>query len=328
MAAMELSRRKFQLVSLAALGQAALPRGAHADTYPVRPIEMVVPYAPSGGTDFVARQLAHGMSGLLGQQVLVSNKPGAATIVGTELVAKAKPDGYTLLMTSFPLAANPSLYEKLPYDAARELAPISLVTNAPTILVASPQFPASTAQELIAYCKAHPGEVNYASYGIGSGAHLAAELFQSAAGVKLFHVPYEGGGPAASAVMRNEAQLLFSSALPVMGSVRDGLLHAIGVADGKRLPALPDVPTFRESGVDYATGTWFGLLVPAGTPQPIIDRIATSVISTMNEPVLRKQIADQGAQPLGTQPATFAEFLRTETARWASVISRAGIAKQ
>ncbi len=299
-----------------------------AQDYPARPIQIVVPYAPSGGTDFVARELANGLSAKFGQQVVVANRPGAATIVGTEVVAKARPDGYTLLMTSFPLAANPSLYAKLPYDAAADFAPISLITNAPTVLVINPKLPAGDVNSLVAYCRDRPGEVSYASYGNGSGAHLAAALFETITGTKLLHVPYEGGGPAARAVMSGEAQLLFSSALPVLGNIKAEQLHVLAVAAPARLAALPDVPTFREAGVDYETGTWFGLLSPAKTPAPIIDKLYEAVAANLASPSLRAQLSGQGADVVGSTPRDFAEFLRKETERWADVIARAGIAKQ
>ncbi len=289
---------------------------------------MIVPYAPSGGTDFVARELAHGLSERLGQQVAVVNKPGAATIVGSELVAKAKPDGYTLLMTSFPLAANPSLYKTLPYDSRRAFAPISLITNAPTVLVVNPALPAKDPTALIAYAKAHPGQLNYASYGIGSGAHLAAELFQSVTGTKLVHVPYSGGGPAAKAVIAGEVQLLFSSALPVLGSVKNGLLRVLGVAAPHRIAALPDVATFREAGIAYETGTWFGLLAPAGTPDAVIARVHDASVQTLAAPALRAQFEAQGAEIVGNTPAEFRRFIGEESERWAAVIARAGIPKQ
>jgi len=312
----------------AGLGLLAPAVALAQDGYPSRPVQMIVPYAPSGGTDFVARQVANGLSRRLGQQVLVVNRPGAATIVGSELVAKAKPDGHTLLMTSFPLAANPSLYASLPYDSRQDFAPISLITNAPTVLVANPALPVRSAADLVMYATTHPDQLNYASYGIGSGAHLAAELFRLATGVKLVHVAYQGGGPAAAAVVSGESQLLFSSALPVLSSIEGGLLRAIAVAADRRLAALPDVPTFRESGVDYVTGTWFGLLAPAHTPVSIIARIHEDVSATLADTGLRAQLAAQGADVVAGTPEEFARFIADETRRWADVIARAGIPKQ
>jgi tripartite-type tricarboxylate transporter receptor subunit TctC len=315
-------------VMAAALLGGVAPAAAAEDVYPTRPIQIVVPYAPSGGTDFVARELAAGLSTKFGQQVVVANRPGAATIVGTEVVAKARPDGYTLLMTSFPLAANPSLYAKLPYDAAADFAPISLITNAPTVLVVNPKLPVADVTALVAYCRERPGEISYASYGKGSGAHLAAALFERVTGTKLLHVPYEGGGPAARAVMSGEAQVLFSSALPVLGNIKAEQLRVLAVASPARLSTLPDVPTFHEAGIDYETGTWFGLLAPAHTPGPVIKTLYDGVAATLASSTLRAQLAGQGADVVGSSPEAFTAFLRKETERWASVIASTGIAKQ
>ena len=296
--------------------------------YPTRAVQVVVPYAPSGGTDLTAREVAQALTTELGQQVVILNRPGAATIVGTQLVAEAPPDGYTLLMDSFPLVANPSLYRKLPYDSAKALAPIARISNAPTVLVATPDQPFKTAAELVAYCKKNPNSLNYASFGIGSGAHLAAELFQAVTGVKLVHIPYDGGGPAATAVISGEVQLLFSSLLPVLGSIKGGLMRAIAVASSSRSALLPDVPTFAEGGIGYDTGTWFGLLAPAATPAPIISRVSAALVKAVGGPPLRDQIIAQGAEPIGDSPAEFGAFIQSETARWRDVIARAHIEVQ
>ncbi len=314
------------LTAAMVLGRAC-KAGAQAP-FPTRPIQLVVPYAPSGGTDLTAREIADALTRQLGQQVVIVNRPGAATIVGSQIVAEAKPDGYTLLMDSLPLAANPGLYRKLPYNSATAFAPISLVSNAPTVLVANPSLPARTAQELVAYIKANPDTVNYASFGIGSGAHLAAELFQSVTGTRLVHIPYDGGGPATTAVISGEAQLLFSSLLPVLGSVRGGLMRAIALAGDRPSPLLPDVPTFASGGIPYETGTWFGLLAPAGTSAPIVDQLHAAVVKALADPALHGQIQSQGADAVGDTPAEFAAFIRTETARWAGVIAHAGLEKQ
>ncbi len=309
----------------------ALGRAVHAGAqvpFPTRPIQLVVPYAPSGGTDLTAREIAEALTRQFGQQVVIVNRPGAATIVGSQIVAEARPDGYTLLMDSLPLTANPSLYRKLPYDSAAAFAPISLVSNAPTVLVANPSLRAKTARELVDYVKANPDTVNYASFGIGSGAHLAAELFQSVTGTRLVHIPYDGGGPAATAVISGEAQLLFSSLLPVLGSVRGGLMRAIALAGEHPSPLLANVPTFASCGIAYETGTWFGLLAPAATPAPIVDQLHAALVKALADPALHGQILSQGADAIGDTPAEFAAFIRTETIRWAGVIARAGLEKQ
>jgi tripartite-type tricarboxylate transporter receptor subunit TctC len=255
----------------------------------------------------------------------VLNRPGANTNVGTQLVARAKPDGYTLVMASIGLAANPSLYKKLAFDPLNDLAPISLIANSPTILVVAPSVPANSLSELIALAKARPGELNYASYGVGSGPHLATELFRFKTGTNIVHVPFSGGGPAAVGVMNNTVQMLFSSVLPVLGLVRNGSLKPIAVASESRSPLLPDVPTFAESGVDYQTGTWFGLLAPARTPDDIIATLHKSTVDTLQDGDVRRRIAEQGGEVVGNTPAQFRAFIKEETDRLSAVIRNAKI---
>ena len=240
---------------------------AQAQNYPTRAVELVVPFAAGGGTDLLARLVAEGLSKRLGQSFVTLNRPGGNTNTGTLQVVKSPPDGHTLVMASIGLAANPSLYRKLAFDPLTDLAPISLLANSPTVLVVPPDFPANSVPEFIAHLKAHPGALNYASYGAGSGPHLATELFRSMTGLDIVHVPYSGGGPAVVGVMSSQVQMLFASVLPVLGAVRGGKLKAIAIASAERSPLLPDVPTFKESGLDYRTGTWFGLLAPAKTPE-------------------------------------------------------------
>jgi tripartite-type tricarboxylate transporter receptor subunit TctC len=295
------------------------------DKYPARTVEIVVPFAAGGGTDVLARLLADGLTRRLGQSYVVLNRPGANTNLGTQIVAKAKPDGYTLVMASLGIAANPSLYRKLGYDPARDLAPISLLANAPTILVVHPSFPARTLAEFVAYVKANPGKLNYASYGAGSGPHLATELFKSMTGTDIVHVPFGGGGPAAVAVTGNQVQMLFASVLPVLGLMRSGSLKPIAIAADKRSPLLPDVPTFKEGGLDYESGTWFGLLAPSKTPQAIIDLLHTNTVDVLKDRGLRSKISEQGADVVGSTPAQFRTHIETETARLAKVIRNAKI---
>ena len=236
-----------------------------------------------------------------------------------------EPDGYSLLMASIGLAANPSLYKKLPFDPLADLAPISLIANAPTILVVHPSLPVDTVPALIAYLKERPGTLNYASYGAGSSSHLAAELFQATTGTKMVHVPYSGGGPAALGVVSNAVHMLFPSLLPVLGMVRGGTLKPIAVAAEQRLPLLPEVPTFRESGIDYRTGTWFGVLAPARTDAVIIARLHGAVVDLLQEPAARDKLIEQGAEVVGNSPAEFRAFIQDETERLAVVIRSAGI---
>ncbi len=309
------------LVLIACAGTAARAQ----EPYPTRPVEIIVPFAAGGGTDLIARLMCDGLGQRLGQSFVAVNRPGANTNVGTLAAIRAKPDGYTLLMASLGLAANPSLYTRLAFDPLADLAPISLIANVPTILVVNEALPADTLGELVAYIKGRPGELNYASYGAGSSPHLAAELFQSVTGTMIVHVPYGGGGPAALGVLGNSVQMLFSSVVPVLGMVRGGSIKAIAVASERRLALLPDVPTFKESGVDYVTGTWFGILAPAKTPAPVIARIDAAIADMLRDPAIRAKLTEQGAEVAGLGPAAFASFLRDETARLSAVIRRANI---
>jgi tripartite-type tricarboxylate transporter receptor subunit TctC len=228
---------------------------ARAQDYPARPVEMIVPFAAGGGSELLARLISDGLGKRLGQPFVVLNRPGANTNLGTLSAVRSKPDGYTLLIASIGLAANPSLYKKLAFEPQSDLEPITLIANSPTVLAVPPSLPVNTLPEFIAYAKARPGELNYGSYGVGSGPHLATELFQGKTGIKMVHVPYGGGGPAAVGAMTNQVQALFSSVLPVLGMIRAGTLKAIAIASDRRSELLPEVPTFAESGLDYRTGT-------------------------------------------------------------------------
>jgi len=316
-----LNRILAALAAVLALG--ALP--AQAQNYPTRAVELVVPFAAGGGTDLLARLVAEGLGKRLGQSFVPLNRPGGNTNTGTLQVVKAAPDGYSLVMASIGLAANPSLYRKLAFDPQSDLAPITLIANSPTVLVVPPELPVNSLAEFLAYVKARPGALNYASYGAGSGPHLATELFRSMTGADIVHVPYSGGGPASVGVMGNSVQMLFASVLPVLGLVKSGKLKALAIASHARSPLLPDVPTFREGGLDYVTGTWFGLLAPAKTPDSIIVSLHKSAIDTLSEPTVRDRIAEQGAEAVGNTPAEFRAFLKAETDRLAAVIRNAKI---
>jgi tripartite-type tricarboxylate transporter receptor subunit TctC len=297
-----------------------------AQDYPTRPVELIVPFAAGGGAELIARLLTDGLAKRLGQPFIVLNRPGANTNLGTLSAVRSKPDGYTLLIGSVGLTANPSLYKKLAFEPQGDLEPISLIANAPTILVVPAGLPVNTLAEFIAYAKARPGELNYASYGAGSGPHLATELFQSMTGVRMVHVPYGGGGPAALGAMTNQVQALFSSALPVLGMLRGGTLKALAIASEQRSALLPMVPTFAESGLDYRTGTWFGLLAPAKTPPDIIAALHRETVATLQDQTIRTRIVDQGAEVVASSPAEFRAFIKDETERLAAVIRSANIA--
>jgi tripartite-type tricarboxylate transporter receptor subunit TctC len=299
---------------------------ARAQDYPARPVEIVVPFAAGGGSELLARLLADGLAKRLGQPFVVVNRPGANTNLGTFSVVRAKADGYTLLIASVGLAANPSLYKKLAFEPQRDLEPITLIANSPTVLAVPPSLPVNSLAEFIAYAKARPGELNYASYGVGSGPHLATELFCAMTGVKMVHVPYGGGGPAAVGAMSNQVQALFSSILPVLGMIRGGTLKAIALASDRRFELLPDVPTFKEGGLDYRTGTWFGLLAPPRTPPEIIDALNRAAVSVLQEPGVLARLAEQGAEVIANSPPEFRAFISSETERLAGVIRDANMA--
>jgi tripartite-type tricarboxylate transporter receptor subunit TctC len=310
--------------ALAACTAAIGPARAEA-AYPVRPVEVIVPFAAGGGTDLIARIVCDALTQRLGQSFVALNRPGANTNVGTLAAVRSRPDGYTLLMASVGLAANPALYRKLPFDPAADLTPIALIANVPTILVVNPAVPANTLADFIAYAKARPGELNYASYGVGSSPHLAAEMFAAATGTRIVHVPYGGGAPAALGVIGNSVQMLFSSVLPVLGMVRGGSLKPIALAAERRVPLLPDVPTFREGGVDFVAGTWFGLLAPARTPSEIVAKLDAAIANALRDSAVHAKLTEQGAEVAGLGPDAFAKFLRQETARLSAVIGNANI---
>jgi tripartite-type tricarboxylate transporter receptor subunit TctC len=295
------------------------------DPYPSRTVEIVVPFAAGGGTDLIARVLNERLSESLRQRFVVINRPGASTNIGTTAVAHAPADGYTLLLTSISLAANPALYRRLSYDAGKDFAPIALIANSPSILVVPAAFPVNSVNELIAHLKAHPGELNYASYGAGSGPHLAAGLFQEVTGTSMQHIPYGGGSPATIAVLRGEVQMLLAGSLAVGAQIQSGGLKPLAIAAEARTPAFPDLPTFREQGIDFLTGTWFGLLAPAKTPEAIIMLLNREIRAALRSEAVRARIAEQGSEVVGGSPQEFARFLRDETERLSAVIRRANI---
>jgi len=316
-----LIRKIAPAITLFAIATSALS----AQDYPSRPVEVVVPFPAGGGTEIVTRHVSDGLAKRLGQPFVVLNRPGANTNLGTLAVVRAKPDGYTLLITSFGLAANPSLYRKLAFAPQTDLEPITLIANSPTVLTVPPSLPVNSLGEFIAYVRARPGALNYASYGVGSSPHLVAELFQGMTGTKMVHVPYSGGGPAAVGVLTNQAQALFSSVVTVLGMVQGGTLKAIAIASDRRSQLIPNVPTFAEQGLDYKTGTWYGMLAPAKTPPAIIDALHRTSVSVLQDASVRARIAEQGAEVVASSPAEFRAFITVETERLADVIRASNI---
>jgi tripartite-type tricarboxylate transporter receptor subunit TctC len=316
------SRRALLLSSVILAATIAATR---AQDYPARAVEMVVPFAAGGGSELLARLVSDGLAKRLGQPFVVINRPGANTNIGTFSVVRARPDGYTLLIASVGLAANPSLYKKLGFAPQVDLEPITLIANSPTVLAVPPTLPVNSLAEFIAYAKARPGELNYASYGVGSGPHLATALFEGMTGIKMVHVPYGGGGPAAVAAMTGQVQALFSSILPVLGMIRSGTLKAVAIASDHRSELLPEVPPFKESGLDYRSGTWFGLLAPAPTPPEIIDTLHRATVAVLAEAGVRARLVDQGAEVVANSPVESRAFIREETQRLSTVIRNSNI---
>ena len=298
---------------------------AAAQSYPAKPIRLVVPFPPGGATDILGRLFGQGLNESMGRQVIVDNRAGAGGNVGTELVAKAAPDGYTLLMVSASFSVSPSLY-KLPFDPLKDLTAVSHVANVPFVLVAHPSVPASNIRELISLAQAKPNEINYASSGIGSAPHLAGELFATMARVKLTHVPYKGGGPAVADLLGGQVQLLFSTVVQVLPHIKASKLRSIGMASLRRAAVLPEVPTIDESGVSgYDMADWFGILAPMATPKPIIDRLTQEIVKYAKRDDLRSKLAGDGVEVTGSSAAEFDRMIRHDMEKFSRVVKTAGM---
>lgn len=298
---------------------------AAAQPYPSKSIRIIVPQSAGGSTDLVARPLAQKLGEALGQSVVVDNRPGAGSVIGTDLVAKAAPDGYTLLAVAASVTMSPSLY-KLPYDPVRDLAPISLLSSLPNILVVHPSLPVKSVKELIAFAKARPGQLNFGSSGVATGTHLSMELLMYLTGIKLVHIPYKGGSLNVNALLGGETQVNFSTISTALPFVRSGRLRALAVSTAKRAAAAPEVPTVAEAGVKgYAYSSWIGLLAPAKTPQPIIARLNAESVKAVQTPEMKAILATEGSEPVGNSPDEFDTIMKTEVARWMKVVKAAGI---
>ena len=299
---------------------------AGAQTYPTRPVRLVVPFPAGGTTDILARAAAQKLSEAWGQQVIVDNRPGAGGNIGTELVARSAPDGYTLEMgTVGTHAINASLYSKLPYDHVKDFAPVILVAGVPNVLVIGPGLPVNSVQELVAYAKANPGKLNFASSGSGTSIHLSGELFKTLTGVQMTHVPYKGSAPALSDLMGGQVQLMFDNLPSSLAFIKAGKLRALAVTSTVRAAALPDVPTMVEAGVPgFEASSWFGILAPAGTPRDIVMRINGEVAKWLASPDAREKLSAQGAIAAGGTPEDFARHIGSETTKWAKVVKESG----
>lgn len=318
--------RHAQRLALAAFAALALlASGAWAQPYPSHPVRMVVPFAPGGATDIIARIVAQKLADRLGQSVVVENKPGAGTTIGNAEVAKAKPDGYTFLFAPTPFVISQVVYPKLPYDPQKDFAPVSLLAVSPFILVVNAAFPARTTAELVAIAKAKPGTVTFASAGNGTVPHLAGELFRLRAGVDIVHVPYKGGGPAIVDLVSGQVPMMFATPIEVSPHVQSGKLRVLGTTSLARLAAMPDVPTLSESGYpDFEVLSFFGVLAPAGTPPEIVDRVAADLAAVMELPDVRERFAQQSAEARVLGPAAFSAFLARERDKWTDIVKRSG----
>jgi tripartite-type tricarboxylate transporter receptor subunit TctC len=308
------------LLALSASGAAA------QDAWPSRPIRFILPFPPGGGTDILGRLIAERLAAALGQPVVTENRGGAGGNVGAEAAARSAPDGYTILLAAPSLAISPTLYRKLNYDPVKDLAPISLVAAVPNVMVTHPSVPARTLQEFIALARAKPGAMNFGSGGSGTSNHLAGELFNLAAGVKLVHVPYKGVNLAMNGVLAGEVQLVFIGIPVPAPHIKSGRLVALAVLAPKRSPLIPDVPTAAEAGMpDFDVTTWYGILAPAGTPRPIIQRLNAELTKIMRAADLRERLAGMATEPLTSTPEEFAAYLDREIAKWGDVVRKAGL---
>jgi len=310
--------------ALAAALLAAVP--AAAQQYPVKPVRMMVPFVAGGNTDIIARIVTPEMSKALGQPLIIENRGGAGSIIGTEVVAKSPADGYMLLVVSAAHVINPAMVKKLPYDSLKDFAPISIIADVPTAFAIHPQLPVKNVKEFIALAKARPGQLNFSTAGRGTVGHLAAELLSSMAKISMVHVPYKGTGQSITDLIAGYVQLQFSSMPAVINHARSGKLRLLAQTGAKRSAAATDVPTMLESGVaGFVVSSGFGLLAPAGTPRPVIDRVHGALLKSLADPGVRNNLSSQGADPVGNTPEAYEAFNRSEIAKWIKVARAANI---
>jgi tripartite-type tricarboxylate transporter receptor subunit TctC len=303
----------------------ALSTAAAAQDYPVKPVRLIIPFPPGGSNDVVGRMIATHLGEHLGKQVIVDNRSGAGGVIGTEIGANAAPDGYTLAIISIAHAVNPWLY-KLNYDPIKSFTPIAVLASGPNVLAINPALPVNSVKELVALAKQKPGELQYASAGVGSFQHLGGELFKLEAGVDMLHVPFKGGGPAMIDVMGGHTKLVFSSLVQTTPHIKSGKLKPLGTGGLKRNPVLPDVPTIAEAGVPgYEAVNWWGIVAPAGTPQAIIDKLHKDIAAVQASPEVQKQFSTEGAEIVQMSPAEFGTFMEREMKKWERVVKEGKI---
>jgi len=310
------------LLALALIAATAVAQGT---AYPAKPVRIVVPSSPGGGTDILARVLAQKLSESQGQQFVVENRPGAGQVIGIEAVARSAPDGYTLLMAASAIVINEVLYAKPPYDTLHDFVPVTLGASLPNILVVHPALPVKSVRELIALAKARPGQLNYSSAGSGTSPHLSMELFRLMAGITLTHVPYKGTGPATVDLVAGQVQLSMPNVLTALPQIKGGKLRGLGVTSAKRATGLPDIPAIAETLPGYEAIQWYGLLAPAGTPREIVNKVQAETARILVLPEVKARLAADGADAVGNRPEEFAAYIRTEIAKWGKVAKAGGI---
>lgn len=313
--------RVLSSIALAAFAAAA----AAQSPYPTRPIRVIVPYPPGGITDVTTRIVSQEISRAFGQNVLVDNRPGANSILGVEIVANANPDGYTLASVIAAHAANQTLYPKLPYDSLKSFAPVSLLGTAPLIMCVTNALPAKSVGELVALAKQKPGQLTFASSGIGAAAHLTTELLMMVTGTRLVHVPYKGTAPALQDLIGGQVSIMMDTPSSMLPYTRAGKIRALAMASESRAAVAPEVPTFIEQGVQLVGGTWVGILAPARTPQAVVSKLSSAMGAAVRRPEVRERFVQLGIEPIGNSPAEFRQFLEEEVAKWAKVIKAAGV---
>jgi tripartite-type tricarboxylate transporter receptor subunit TctC len=322
---MTLSHKRLTAAVILALGALAAAPQSIAQSYPTKPVRLVAPFTAGGPVDITARILAQKLTEQWGQQVIVENRTGASGMIGAEAVAKSPPDGYTLLVNSSIHVIVPSLFPKMGYDPIRDFAPVTVVSSSPLLLVVTPSLPVKNIKEFVALAKARPGELSFASSGSGSSTHLTAELFKTVTGTNMVHVPYKGQSQALTDVISGQVPFMFNSLPPVLEFVKATRLRALGITAAKRFNALPDVPTFAESGYkELVTGSWYAVWAPAKTPEAILTRLNADIVKVINLPDVRNRILELGGEPVGNTPAEFDAFQKAELARWARVVKESG----
>lgn len=300
---------------------------AHSQAYPTKPVRYIVPYAPAGAYDALARIVASNLSGMWEQQVIVDNRPGAEGNIGTDIVAKSRPDGYTILMGGLPThAINPALYKKLPYDHIKDFAPVSLIGMVPTVLVVHPSLPAKTVKEFIAFAKANPGKISYGAG--GTALHLSMEMLRSMTGIDVVYVPYKGSGPAIIDLLAGQISVMFDSIPAELQYIKSGRLRALGVGSAKRSAVLPEVPTLKEAGLPYEAVLWYAIFAPAGVPKAIIEKMNADVTKTLKAADVQRRFGDMGVDATPSTPEELATLVKSETVKWAKAVKDSGATVQ